>query len=258
MYKNCIFSAVNGTKGIKKMTLPLLPMEITTITIANISAELKKRGWSLLQLSKESGVPYDTLKKLLTNRIENPHLCNIVKIAYALNIDLNQLVGLTAENNFLKKDHLTHKGRIISYISELEDSLILCRGCCSEDYIPLYTPLGSPATTIHCFDSCCISTLAVDHYRERFGEALSFAIRITTNSYHPVYYDKDILLIGRDRPPLPGETGIFIHDGRIFLRKYQTSPCITLLPVNLIGNSIYLDSFDGWYIFGYVLSVYRG
>lgn len=238
------------------MKKALTPKEITAIAVVNISNELQKKNWSLLRLSEESGVPYDTVKKLLTYRIDNPHMSNLVKIASALDCTLDNLIPLTVcpDSN---QDKDTRVGRLMQYMTELEKSLAVFEPVQSEEYLPVLSPIGNRNSGGLYEDSCAITAIPIGQYRKRFGDQLSCAIRVTTNSYHPVYYQNDILLIGKDRMPLTGETGVFVKDGYIYLRKFISGNYITLAPVNHIGTSIYLESLEGWFIFGYVLTVYR-
>ncbi len=237
------------------MKLSLTKSEMTANIVRNISSELKSRNWSLLRLSEESGVPYDTLKKLLTNRIENPNFRNIAKIAYALNVDINSLSGIAPITSVVPES--THSLKLIQYISELEKSLEVTAPFRKNDYIPVFVPLPSYEQIPFYGGGVAINYLAVGKYRERFGDKLSFGLRITGNSYHPVYFENDTLLVGTNRPPLVGEVGLFIKDGYAYIRRFKGGDGITLEPINSIGNSIILDSLDDWTIMGYVLGVYR-
>lgn len=239
------------------MKLTLTPGEITSMTVASICRETQKRGWSLMHLSEESGVPYDTVKKLVTYRIENPHLYNILRIAYALDMDLNTLLEHPKNSQDSLSSFETHSQRMVSYLTKLEESLSVCEPYRCNDYIPVFEPLGTRMVDSLSLDSYSIMTLPVDEYRKRFGSKLSCGIRISTNDYHPVYYAGDILLMGRDRAPVSGETGLFIRDNCLYLRKFLSGSFITLAPVNKLGTPLYLDSLDGFFIFGYVLTVYR-
>lgn len=220
--------------GIVKLSLT--KSEMTANITRNISSELKARNWSLLRLSEESGVPYDTLKKLLTNRIENPNFCNIAKIAFALNVDINSLSGIAPVTSVDPES--THSLKLIQYFLEIEKSLTITKPFRKNEYIPVFVPLPSYEQFPFYGGGVSVDCIAIDKYRERFGDKLSFGLRITGNSYHPVYLENDILLVGTNRPPLAGEVGIFINDGYAYIRRFKGGNGITLEPVNSIGNSI--------------------
>ena len=73
------------------MQLDATSAEVTNELVNAILLHMKKKNWNLTQLSIESGVPYDSLKKYSSRKIYNPHIYNIIKICYALDMDLGEL-----------------------------------------------------------------------------------------------------------------------------------------------------------------------
>ena len=53
---------------------------------------LEQNQWSVKTLSDKSNIPYETLKKLLSHKIENTSFHNIMKIALAFNCNLNYFI----------------------------------------------------------------------------------------------------------------------------------------------------------------------
>jgi transcriptional regulator with XRE-family HTH domain len=53
----------------------------------------KQKGWSQERLAKESGISYNTLIKLERNGIKNPKIETVIKLADALKVSLDELVG---------------------------------------------------------------------------------------------------------------------------------------------------------------------
>lgn len=237
------------------MQLSLSSSKMTSIIIQNVTAEWDSRDWSLMRLSVESTVPYDTLKKLLSGRIQNPHLCNIAKIAYALNIDINALSGITAHS--IQKMTKGHTSNMVRYLLDFEESLAVTKKYEKSKFIPVFLPLSTNQNSQYYCDAIGIENIEVTSYTERFGDRLAYGIKIRTNTYHPVYFQDDILLVAKDRAPVYGETGIFINEGRLFLRRFIDGSPIRLEPVNSIGSVITLKSLHNWHIVGYVLGVYR-
>ena len=90
---------------------------------------LETRHWSVKTLSDESNIPYETLKKLLTRKIENTSFHNIMKIALAFNCNLNELLVMP-ENTSLDLD----------YVDNIETSLDYCTKPPKTYKIPLLTP----------------------------------------------------------------------------------------------------------------------
>lgn len=249
-------------------------MSYTTV-INRIYYLMNKRGWSIKTLSERSNIPYDTLKKLLSKKITNTSMHNILKIASAFHCRVDFLLGLDsyARANDSLSDNLSdsfpdnlsgkspdtlsfHSRSVVHYLKEMEDSLFHCSSYCQEDYIPVFTPLSPYPEETGIYSE--MDLLEVSRYRSRYGDSLECGLRIMGNFYHPVFYEGDILLIGRNRIPHNGETGIFAHDGYLYIRKFFSHlNRILLEPLNGIGPDIILPNLRSWSILGYVLDVYR-
>jgi len=59
----------------------------------NIKIIRNKKGWSQERLAREADVSYQTLIKIEQNRVKNPKLQTLVKIAKALNVTIDELVN---------------------------------------------------------------------------------------------------------------------------------------------------------------------
>jgi transcriptional regulator with XRE-family HTH domain len=53
----------------------------------------KQKGWSQEKLAQEAGISYNTLIKVERNGIKNPKIETVIKLADALNVSLDELVG---------------------------------------------------------------------------------------------------------------------------------------------------------------------
>lgn len=69
------------------------PEKLTEIIIANIYKELAKRNWTLKMLSDKSDLPYESVKKLLNNKIGKPSFMSIWQISNAFGCSLDSLAG---------------------------------------------------------------------------------------------------------------------------------------------------------------------
>ena len=58
-----------------------------------ITIQLSLHNWSLKMLSDNSGVPYETIKKVANGKIQNPSLKNAMKIAEAFGCSIDYLTG---------------------------------------------------------------------------------------------------------------------------------------------------------------------
>ncbi len=237
------------------MNVTLSPGTVIDNLVMSINSELNRRGWSLIQLSDISEVPYDSLKKLVSGNIENPHLYNILKISNALEIDINSMVGMQLESTSLSRQ--SRISNMIRYITKFEKSLQLSNKSGKKKMIPLYIAQTPHPETPNYMDFLSISTLDASKYSERFKDRMAFGVKIASNNYTPLFFPNDILLIATDRAPISGEIGLFQHNGDMFLRRYVKTDRIKLESVNELGETIELDTFKGWTIYGYVLCLYR-
>jgi transcriptional regulator with XRE-family HTH domain len=231
------------------------PTRKTSITvIERIYYLLNKQGWTLKTLAEESDIPYETLKKLMNHKINNPSMNSIVRIASAFHCGVDFLMGL--DDRLLAEPSLSrHSQSALQYLSDMDCSMTNSLGCEEKTFVPVYFPdsVLSDANT-----SIKIDVLDISVYRSSLREILFCGIRIPNHCYHPIFYKQDILLIAQDRIPNYGETGIFMHDGILYIRKYYPQhDGVILEAVNSIGKPISLTSFSGWTIFGYVAGLHR-
>jgi len=63
------------------------------VYLQNLVKLRKQKGWSQERLATESGISYNTLIKLERGGIVNPKIETVIKLADALNVSLDELVG---------------------------------------------------------------------------------------------------------------------------------------------------------------------
>jgi len=61
--------------------------------LKNLKKLRNKKGWSQERLAREAGISYHTLIKIEQDRIRNPKLETLIKLAKALGVSLDKLVG---------------------------------------------------------------------------------------------------------------------------------------------------------------------
>ncbi|MCL5073360.1 MAG: helix-turn-helix domain-containing protein [Actinobacteria bacterium] len=66
---------------------------MSSINLENIKKLRNKKGWSQERLAKESDVSYQTLIKIEQNKVKNPKLQTLIKLAKALEVTLDELVN---------------------------------------------------------------------------------------------------------------------------------------------------------------------
>lgn len=69
------------------------PPELTDIIISNICTELSRRNWSLKMLADKADLPYESVKKLISHKIQKPSFISIWQISCALDCSVDKLAG---------------------------------------------------------------------------------------------------------------------------------------------------------------------
>lgn len=72
---------------------------LTDTLVTNICTELSRRNWSLKMLSDKADLPYESVKKLISRKIQKPSFVSIWQIANALDCSLDKLAGRADPSN---------------------------------------------------------------------------------------------------------------------------------------------------------------
>ena len=65
--------------------------------LKNLVKIRKKKGWSQEKLAREANISYNTLIKIERNGIKNPKIETVIKLADALKVSLDKLIGRKAK-----------------------------------------------------------------------------------------------------------------------------------------------------------------
>jgi len=68
-------------------------MSSKTPHLKNLKKLRNKKGWSQERLAREAGISYITLVKIERGNIQNPKLETLMKLAKALGVSIDKLVG---------------------------------------------------------------------------------------------------------------------------------------------------------------------
>ena len=231
--------------------------EASAVVINRIYYLLELNHWSVKTLSDKSNIPYETLKKLLTRKIENTSIHNIIKIASAFHCNIDDLVGYHTEPLNTPLSDSIHTRFFWKYFNEIDSSLDTCVIPPQNSCIPLLNPTSTVLTT-SLDKSSQLDMLDISSYPSHITQKVDYGIMVSSFCYHPAYCDRDILLVSKKRFPLPGETAVFLHQGELYLRTFSPScGSIILESVNGIGPAIQIQDFTEWVIWGYVVGVHR-
>lgn len=228
------------------------PKETSAFINRRIYLQLEKRHWSVKTLSDKAGIPYETLKKLLSMKTENTSFHNIARIALAFECNLTYLTGSFSSSSAADPDTAMN-----AYDSSIGASYQTCDAGEHNSYIPV----------LCCREEDCIfasqrgllsNTLDIETFPPSLQREVDYGLLVTSYCYHPVYYEQDILLISRKRSPRIGEIAVFSHQEKFFIRQLgkQKSQFI-LSPVNGLGCDIIISDFSDWQILGYVIGIHR-
>lgn len=90
--------------------------------------------------------------------------------------------------------------------------------------IPLYPKLAAAGTGQYLFDDIPSDTVLVDSKKYK---SASYAIGVNGDSMEPTFSDGGILIIDRDSVPEVGKIGIFLIDGKSFVKRLGESELIS-------------------------------
>ena len=66
---------------------------MSSVYLKNLKKLRKKKGWSQEKLAREACISYQTLIKIEQGRIKNPRLDTLIKLAKALGVSIDKLLG---------------------------------------------------------------------------------------------------------------------------------------------------------------------
>lgn len=61
--------------------------------LKNLAKIRKQKGWSQEKLAQEAGISYNTLIKIERSGIKNPKIETVIKLAEALQVSTDKLIG---------------------------------------------------------------------------------------------------------------------------------------------------------------------
>ena len=184
-----------------------------------LKALLHERNISLQEFAEMCELPLETVRNVYYGKSSDPKLSTAVKMANALNLGVNCLLGkcshTLAERVILQnyRNCGKHGKSIIELIARYEASAMKEeRECLGKHKIPCIFPRGEIRKGI-VFDLCETNEI------ETTIEAAFVAIQMTDNDLAPVFCRDDIILF-EDRFPENGELAAFFKDNRVYIRKF--------------------------------------
>lgn len=180
---------------------------------------LPERGMSIAEFAAKCDLPLETVKNIYYGKSVDPKLSTAAKMADALNLSVNCLMGKcqhTPKEKILLRNYREcgqHGKSIIELIAKYEAGAIKNeRDSKGLHKVPCLIPHGDIHKGI-IYDTCETVEMEV-----ATPEAYT-AIKMISNDLAPIYCKGDVILI-ENRFPDHGEYGAFIQNGRAYIRRF--------------------------------------
>ena len=216
---------------------------------------MNQKNMKVADVSRESGIAYSTVKSILENGTEKASYINICKICSSLGItpdDLEKMVSdsMMATSSLSKEDSIMiEKYRtldlcgqnLIDLILEEEIKRIKVYGRLEAqsstiiDFRPKqdtgiivlpYFPAGASAGTgLFILGNEAEDEIELPDLPEY--EAADYAIDVKGRSMEPDYFDGDIALVNQYDEMSPGDVGVFIINGEVYVKELGNGELIS-------------------------------
>ena len=93
--------------------------------VENINRLLYQKNWSIRQLADEAELPYESVKKLVGGKVNNPTIYTISKVCDALNCSIDYILGRSVINTIDKKSLPPRVFNLLVEIAYFESFLFL-------------------------------------------------------------------------------------------------------------------------------------
>ncbi len=242
-------------------------MKINECIAANLKELKKAKGYTNQTLAQISGVPINTLSKIVCGITTNPTVNTLIALGDALDCKiwdffddgrgfgahfsrdeqsvLSDYRSLSAEGRRFMRNQLAE---LLAYEGELMREK-------SEDYrvsLPLYL-LPTSAGTGEFLDSDAYEMTAFSG--DLVPEGSHFAVRISGDSMEPSFHDHQVVFIRQSRSIASGEVGIFILNGEGYIKELQEGEDgVFLISHNPAYSPIAIGLEDDLRVVGKVLS----
>lgn len=229
--------------------------ELRNTFILNMEKERQKLGYTQAEFAEELDMSMSGYKKMIGGETSSVSLYTAYQVERISGVPIVRLMGMENEDRALIEQYKSLPERQKRYMRMLLDLEVRQHPNEEEEaYCTLLTPTG-PMEDGMDFDGFCKEQIHVGQYGTWYGNRLLFAIQITGHYFSPAYLEGDILLVGNDREPRVGEVGLFLNEGKVYIRRLAKKDPLVLEPVASRGREIVAagEKEKGWYKIGYVL-----
>lgn len=259
-------------------------MNNSKVILSILLQSIQKRGITEKDCLKSCGINTSFLTDWKTEKIKNPSIDKVVKLAIFLDLDLNELLLGTNKTTLCLSEDETRLLFIYNKlgssdkirVSERAETLaeLASERAAEQEKVQSNSkkkPLRFPAKTEqdeeeYCYiDICSLPAGAgTGVYLEEsrteplkivhtdIADRANYAIRVSGDSMEPKFYDGDIVLVETCPSVEVGEIGIFIVNGEGFIKQYDGD---TLISLNPKRKNIHLQEDDTVFCRGRVLGI---
>lgn len=188
----------------------------------NVDMYISEKDITLREVAEMANMPFDTLKNFLYKDNADCKLSTAVKLARALNVSIDELIGAETINEVSRES--------ISICRNLPDNaLYLIRWYIR--YIDGLNKKNEPNRRyVSVMELECgingnlqITTryrhIDISDIDAECGKKIFFGITIPCDYYMPIYSPYDILLVANDRPPMKNENSLIRIGGCLYVAK---------------------------------------
>lgn len=215
----------------------------------NLFLYIKEKEITINDISEESGVSFSTLNSFLYGKSNNMQIGNAIKLARALNVSIDELVGAGTIPDISRES--------VSLCRNLpENDLYLVRWLIRYlDCLNRKTEPNKRYVSVMELECECGNLKITSNYRkiditdikDENRHKIFFGITMPCDNYMPVYSPYDILLIANDREPMKNEN-VILRTGKYLwiAKKYRGSDFYSIRDGKYRCNEEEIDEVIGY------------
>lgn len=213
------------------------------------------------EMAEILGMSLSSYRKILDSSVQTISAYTLYALCIYSGVPMSALFGDATEQIYMlhRFEFMTkQQKRFIKAIVDFEYNFYTQDPKNERNEITLMTPTGELHDGFD-YDTCTYEKISIGQDYRRYEDRILCAVKLPSNFYSPAYVKGDILLMANDRLIRENEVGIFLCDGKAYLRRMVYDEGMVLAPVGDIGTPIRLSDGDlkKWTKFGYVLKKLR-
>ena len=230
----------------------------------NLRNILNERQISMQELSRISGLPFETIKNICYGKVSDPRVSTIISICKSLDIDYTYLLdGDVQTTSVIKNDKeieiiknyrkCGHHGKsLIEMISKLESMGTIIEQREGETHvIDCLVPGNHTVDGIN--NATCTTEKIVTSVKDAY-----VGYKIMTNHFTDYNFCYGDIVLLEYRDPEIGEKAVFSNGVTSYFRILERKNSMYCLkPMNKQGEPIYCKRLDEWHCVGVCIDVIR-